>query len=77
MVLPSISPTANRTEFTTIENGDPFIMFGIPSIIIILIGVPAILIVLYRHYNKKHYILPRFEPVIVRRSLHAEGDGAA
>jgi hypothetical protein len=76
MVLPSLSPMANRTRFTTVENGDPFIMFGIPSIIIILIGIPVILILLYRHYNKKHHILPHFEPVVVRTSPHAEGDGA-
>jgi len=72
MVLPLVSPMANTNNsapVTTVNNGEPLIMYGIPCIIILITGVPAILILFYRNCTmKRHHVLPRFEPVIVTRS---------
>jgi len=67
----------NSTTFATADQGDPLIMFGIPSIIILLISILVIVTTIYRYYNSKRHVLPRFEPVMVRTSPHAEGRGAA
>ena len=80
MVVPLISPMANTnnsTTFATADQGDPLIMFGIPSIIILLLSILVIVTIIYKSYNSKRHVLPRFEPVMVRTSPYAEGRGAA
>ena len=80
MVLPLVSPmvnTNNSTTFATADQRDLLIMFGIPTIIILLLSILVIVTTIYKYYNSKRHVLPRFEPVMVRTSLHAEGGGAA
>jgi hypothetical protein len=81
MVVPLISPMiniTNSTTFATADQGDPLIMFGVPSVIILLLIILVIVTIIYnKSYNSKRYVLPRFEPVIVRTSPHAEVMGAA
>jgi uncharacterized membrane protein len=69
--------TNNSTTFATADQGDPLIMFGVPSVIILLLIILVIVTTIYKSYNSKRYVLPRFEPVMVRTSPYAEGRGAA
>ena len=65
--------TNNSAPVTTVNNAEPLIIYGIPGIISIIILIPAILILLYRNCTvKHHYVLPRFEPVMVTRSRLGE-----
>jgi len=67
MILSPVPPVMNTTD-THQVNADPLIMFGIPGIIIGVSSAGVLLVMMYRYYNSKRHVLPRFEPVMVRTS---------
>jgi len=72
MVVPSVK---NSTQSTSTDDGSAFIMFGIPTIIILLLSIFVIVITIYKYYNSKHHVLPHFELEQVTRSTPLPDSG--
>jgi hypothetical protein len=70
MVIPSMK---NSTQTTSINDGSAIVMFGIPTIIILLLSIFVIVITIYRYYNSKRHVLPRFEIAEVTTATLPQG----
>ena len=70
MVLPPVTPIPNATYVVNPGPTDysPWILFGIPSIIIVMLSMAALVLFISQRNSYKQPALPQFEPVMVRRS---------
>lgn len=65
MVVPI---AANTSSFEQINSASPFIMFGIPGIIITISSAAVLLTMMYRYYSQRRKPRPQIEPVLIMTS---------